>query len=124
MESRAVSRRQRLGGACAVGGVRRQQHMPPASLGGTGGLLSLITSRLAVNRDNVTSAIGYLLPAIVGRLTPGGSVPATVPPEVASLAAAGQSLLAAPSTSAAAEAPAAGSAATAAEAAATGETTT
>ena len=71
------------------------------------GLLSLITSRLAVNRDNVTSAIGYLLPAIVGRLTPGGSVPATVPPEVASLAAAGQSLLAAPSTAVAA-APAAG----------------
>ena len=76
-------------------------------LGGTGGLLSLITSRLAVNRDNVTAAIGYLLPAIVGRLTPGGSVPASVPPEVASLAAAGQSLLAAPSTAAAA-APAAG----------------
>ncbi|QTD46125.1 YidB family protein [Ottowia testudinis] len=76
-------------------------------LGGSGGLLSLITSRLAVNRDNVTSAIGYLLPAIVGRLTPGGSVPAALPPEVTSLAAAGQSLLAAPSMAAAA-APAAG----------------
>ena len=42
-------------------------------LGASGGLLSMITARLGVNRDNVTSAIGYLLPAIVGKLTPGGS---------------------------------------------------
>ena len=65
-------------------------------LGASGGLLSMITARLGVNRDNVTSAIGYLLPAIVGKLTPGGSLPANLPPEVASFAAAGQSLLAAP----------------------------
>lgn len=62
-------------------------------LGASGGLLSQLTSRLGVGRDNVTSSLGYLLPAIVGRLTPGGSIPTSYPPEVASLAAAGQSLL-------------------------------
>ena len=76
-------------------------------LGASGGLLSMITARLGVNRDNVTSAIGYLLPAIVGKLTPGGSLPANLPPEVASFAAAGQSLLAAPAAATVA-APAAG----------------
>lgn len=76
-------------------------------LGASGGLLSMITSRLGVNRDNVTSAIGYLLPAIVGKLTPGGSLPSSLPPEVASFAAAGQSLLAAPAAATVA-APAAG----------------
>ena len=65
-------------------------------LGSSGGLLSMITSRLELPRDNVTSAIGYLLPTIVGKLTPGGSIPSSLPPEVASLAGAGQSLLSAP----------------------------
>ena len=76
-------------------------------LGSSGGLLSLLTSRLGVGRDNVTSSLGYLLPAIVGRLTPGGSIPAALPPEVGALVATGQSLLAAPAAVAAA-APAAG----------------
>lgn len=75
------------------------------ALGASGGLLSQLSARLDANRDNVTSALGYLLPAIVGKLTPGGSMPARLPPEVMSLAAAGQSLLAAP---AAAETAAAG----------------
>lgn len=77
-------------------------------LGASGGLLSMLTSRLGVNRDNATSAIGYLLPALVGRLTPGGSIPAALPAEVTSFAAAGQSLLAAPAAAAVA-APAAAS---------------
>ena len=76
-------------------------------LGGSGGLLSQLTSRLDVGRDNITSSLGYLLPAIVGKLTPGGSLPANLPPEVASFAAAGQSLLAAPAAATVA-APAAG----------------
>ncbi len=65
-------------------------------LGAGGGLLSQLTARLDANRDNVTSALGYLLPAIVGKLTPGGSMPARLPPEVMALAATGQSLLATP----------------------------
>ena len=71
-------------------------------LGSSGGLLSQLTSQLGVGRDNVTSSLGYLLPAIVGRLTPGGSIPTSLPPEIASLAAAGQGLLAAPASAAAA----------------------
>ncbi len=77
-------------------------------LGGSGGLLSQLTSRLGVGRDNVTSSLGYLLPAIVGRLTPGGSIPAALPPEIATMAAAGHSLLAAPASTATAEAAATG----------------
>jgi uncharacterized protein YidB (DUF937 family) len=67
-------------------------------LGASGGLLPLLTERLALPRDDVTSALGYLLPAIVGRLTPGGSTPSSLPPEIASLAAAGQTLLLAPAS--------------------------
>lgn len=76
-------------------------------LGASGGLLSLITGKLGLGRDNVASALGYLLPAIVGKLTPGGSIPSSLPAEVTTLAAAGQSLLAAPPPSSAV-APAAG----------------
>ena len=77
-------------------------------LGASGGLLSQLSSRLGVGRDNITSSLGYLLPAIVGRLTPGGSIPSSLPPEVASLAAAGQGLLAAAPAGATAGAGAAG----------------
>ncbi len=65
-------------------------------LGASGGLLARVTGLLEVNRDDVTTAIGYLLPAFVGRLTPGGSLPNAIPPEVLSLAAAGRDLLTAP----------------------------
>ena len=71
-------------------------------LGASGGLLSTITAALGLSRDNVTSAIGYLLPAIVGKLTPGGSIPSSLPAEASALAAVGQSLLAAPAPAAAA----------------------
>ncbi|MDO5623977.1 MAG: YidB family protein [Pseudomonadota bacterium] len=70
-------------------------------LGNSGGLLSLITSRLDLGRDNVTSALTYLLPNIVGKLTPGGSIPSSLPPEVTALATAGHGLLAAPAVAAA-----------------------
>ncbi|MEZ5607504.1 MAG: YidB family protein [Burkholderiaceae bacterium] len=66
-------------------------------LGSSGGLLSLVSGKLELGRDNVTSALGYLLPALVGKLTPGGSMPSNLPPEVQSLAEAGQQLIAAPS---------------------------
>lgn len=65
-------------------------------LGTTGGLLQTLTARLDVERDALTSALGYLLPALVGKLSIGGSVPSHYPPEVLSMAEAGQQLLAAP----------------------------
>lgn len=79
-----------------------------AVLGSSGGLLSLLTARLGAGRDNITSALGYLIPAIVGKLTPGGSIPAALPPEVESLAAAGVSQLNAAPVGAMAPAAAAG----------------
>lgn len=64
-------------------------------LGSSGGLLSLVSGKLGLGRDNVTAALGYLLPAVVGKLTPGGSLPSGLPAEVQSLAAAGEQLIAA-----------------------------
>ena len=83
-----------LGGGPAAQPVTNSQL--ETVLGSSGGLLSQLTSRLGLPRDNVTSAIGYLLAPIVGKLTPGGSIPSSLPPEVASLSGAGQSLLSAP----------------------------
>ena len=41
-----------------------------------------MASRLGLPESLVTPALGYALPKIVGLLTPGGAVPAGVPPEV------------------------------------------
>jgi outer membrane protein OmpA-like peptidoglycan-associated protein len=56
----------------------------------------------------VTSALGYLLPAVVGKLTPGGSIPSALPADVAGFAAAGQALLSAPAAAAVGEGATAG----------------
>lgn len=45
--------------------------------------LSGIADRLGLNTSIVASAIGYVLPKLVGLLTPGGSVPAVLPAAVA-----------------------------------------
>ncbi|MDR0457794.1 MAG: YidB family protein [Burkholderiaceae bacterium] len=65
-----------------------------AVLGTSGGLLPALTAQLGLPRDKITEAIGYLLPALVGRLTPGGALPASPPAEIAGYAQAGQGLLA------------------------------
>lgn len=67
------------------------------ALGAAGGLLSTLTERLDVSRDSVTSAIGYLLPPIIGKLTAGsGTLPAQIPDDVQPLVSEGQNLLNAP----------------------------
>ena len=67
------------------------------ALGAAGGLLSTLTERLDVSRDSVTSAIGYLLPPIIGKLTAGsGTLPAQIPDDVQPLVSEGQNLLSAP----------------------------
>jgi len=63
-------------------------------LGNNGGLLPTLTARLGLPRDQITQAIGYLLPALVGHLTPGGNLSANLPDDITSHAQAGQSLLA------------------------------
>lgn len=68
-------------------------------LGTSGGLLSSLSARLDVDRDALTSALGYLLPALVGKLSIGGSVPSHYPPEALDMAEAGRQLLAGPAPS-------------------------
>jgi outer membrane protein OmpA-like peptidoglycan-associated protein/uncharacterized protein YidB (DUF937 family) len=41
-----------------------------------------LASRLGLGQSAVSTALGYALPKIIGLLTPGGAVPAGVPPEV------------------------------------------
>ncbi|MDR0274077.1 MAG: YidB family protein [Burkholderiaceae bacterium] len=83
-----------LGGGPAAKSVTHTQL--ENALGASGGPLALLTARLDMERDRATAALGYLLPPIVGLLTPGGSLPASLPAEATSMAAAGASLLAAP----------------------------
>lgn len=80
-----------MGGAAAPQAVSNNQI--ESVLGGAGGLLSTVTSKLGVGRDNATSALGYLLPAVIGKLTAGGSIPSVLPAEVSGFASAGQNLL-------------------------------
>lgn len=80
-----------LGGGSSAQPISNAQ--VEAVLGVGGGLLPVLTTQLGLPRDKITEAIGYLLPALVGRLTPGGVLPANPPAEIASYAQAGQGLL-------------------------------
>jgi uncharacterized protein YidB (DUF937 family) len=64
-----------------------------AVLGTSGGLLPALTAQLGLPRDQITQTTGYLLPALVGRLTPGGVLPANPPADIAGYAQTGQGLL-------------------------------
>ncbi len=48
-------------------------------------VLNGIASRLGLGGSVVASAAGYALPKLIGALTPGGKIPTSVPPELASL---------------------------------------
>lgn len=67
-------------------------------LGGSEGLISTLTDKLELDRESVTSALGYLLPSLVGKLTPGGSLPSRIPEEIQALAAEGKRRLEAPAS--------------------------
>jgi outer membrane protein OmpA-like peptidoglycan-associated protein/uncharacterized protein YidB (DUF937 family) len=51
-------------------------------MGGQGGLLSSITSKLGIGGSTASSALGFLLPMVIGKLTPGGTVPTSLPSDV------------------------------------------
>ena len=53
-----------------------------AALGSSGGLLDLVSRQISAPRDNITGALAYLIPGLVGKLTPGGSMPTAVPAEI------------------------------------------
>lgn len=50
--------------------------------GQKGGLLDMVTSKLGMSREVALPAISYILPSVIGKLTPNGSIPSNLPDEV------------------------------------------
>ncbi len=69
-----------------LGGHSSAQSVTPSQieqvLGGSGGLLGMLTSKLGITGPMATSALSFLLPAVMGKLTPGGSLPTSIPHDV------------------------------------------
>lgn len=53
-----------------------------AALGSSGGLLDLVSRQVNAPRDSLTGALAYLIPGLVAKLTPGGSMPSAIPAEI------------------------------------------
>lgn len=81
-------------------------------LGGQGGLLSNITSKLGIGGSTASSALGFILPMVIGKLTPGGSIPTSLSSDVMGFISGGTSALTKGVTGAAAGAVGAAGAAT------------
>lgn len=62
-------------------------------LGAGDGLLNKVSTRLGLPYDKVGTAVAALLPMLVSRMTPGGTVPHVLPKEFNDIAREGQSLL-------------------------------
>ena len=62
-------------------------------MGGQGGLLSNITSKLGIGGSTASSALGFLLPMVIGKLTPGGTVPTSLSSDVMGFITGGASSL-------------------------------
>lgn len=62
-------------------------------LGAGDGLLNKVSTRLGLPYDKVSTAVAALLPMLVSRMTPGGTVPNVLPTEFTDIARDGQSLL-------------------------------
>ena len=81
-----------LGGGAGVQAVSSSQI--ESLFGGQGGLLSNITSKLGIGGSTASSALGFLLPMVIGKLTPGGSVPTSLSSDVMGFITGGASALA------------------------------
>lgn len=62
-------------------------------MGGQNGLLSNITSKLGIGGSTASSALGFLLPIVIGKLTPGGTVPTSMSSDVMGFITGGASAL-------------------------------
>ena len=51
-------------------------------MGGQGGLISNMTSKLGIGGSTATSVLSFLLPMVIGKLTPGGTVPTSLSRDV------------------------------------------
>ena len=63
-------------------------------LGSSGGLLDILSRRVNAPRDNLAGAVAYLIPGLVAKLTPGGSIPAALPADVSNFIGDSKALLA------------------------------
>ena len=82
-----------LGGGAGAQAVSSSQI--ESLLGGQGGLLGSITSKLGIGGATASSALGFLLPMVVGKLTQGGTVPTSLSSEVMGFGTGGTTLSAA-----------------------------
>ena len=62
-------------------------------LGSGEGFLNQVANRLGLSREKVSAAVAGILPMLIGRMTPDGSIPTRLPAEFDGLAREGQSLL-------------------------------
>jgi outer membrane protein OmpA-like peptidoglycan-associated protein/uncharacterized protein YidB (DUF937 family) len=62
-------------------------------LGGQDGLLNSVTSKLGIGGATASSALGFLLPMVIGKLTPGGSIPTSLSSDVMGFITGGASAL-------------------------------
>jgi uncharacterized protein YidB (DUF937 family)/outer membrane protein OmpA-like peptidoglycan-associated protein len=80
-----------LGGGAGAQAVSSSQI--ESLLGGQGGLLNSVTSKLGIGGATASSALGFILPAVIGKLTPGGSVPTSLSSDVMGFISGGASSL-------------------------------
>ena len=80
-----------LGGGAGAQAVSSSQI--ESLLGGQNGLLNSITSKLGIGGSTATSALSFLLPMVIGKLTPGGSVPTSLSSDVMGFITGGASAL-------------------------------
>jgi outer membrane protein OmpA-like peptidoglycan-associated protein/uncharacterized protein YidB (DUF937 family) len=88
-----------LGGGAGASPVSSSQI--ESLMGGQGGLLNSITSKLGIGGATASSALGFLLPMVIGKLTPGGTIPTTLPNDVMSAISSGGAALTGAATGAA-----------------------
>jgi outer membrane protein OmpA-like peptidoglycan-associated protein/uncharacterized protein YidB (DUF937 family) len=62
-------------------------------MGGQTGLLSNVTAKLGIGGSTAASALGFLLPMVIGKLTPGGSIPTSLSSDVMGFITGGTSAL-------------------------------
>lgn len=82
-----------LGGGGSAGALPVSSSQIESLLGGQGGLLSGITSKLGIGGSTASSALGFLLPMVIGKLTPGGSIPTSLSSDVMGFITGGTSAL-------------------------------
>jgi uncharacterized protein YidB (DUF937 family)/outer membrane protein OmpA-like peptidoglycan-associated protein len=80
-----------MGGSAAPLGINHAQI--ENVFGGKGGMLETVLGKTGLSSGTALSALSFLLPSLLGKLTPGGSVPTSLSSEISSFAEKGSGLL-------------------------------